>query len=42
MSRENLERVVAWLDPKKTPYLIQMPGAAYEHYQKAWKLPKLK
>lgn len=42
MSRENMERVVAWLDPTKTPYLIQMPEAAYKHYEKSWKLPKLK
>ena len=42
MSRENLERVVAWLDPKKNPYLIQMPEAAYKQYEKTWKLPKLK
>ena len=42
MSRENLERVVAWLDPKKNPYLIQMPEAAYKHYEKTWKLPNLK
>ena len=42
MSRENLERIVAWLDPKKTPYLVQMPEAAYKHYEKAWKLPNLK
>ena len=42
MSREDLERVVAWLDPKKTPYLIQMPETAYKHYEKTWKLPKMK
>jgi D-alanyl-D-alanine dipeptidase len=41
MSRENLERVVAWVDPNKGPYLIQMPETAYKHYEKAWKLPKL-
>ena len=42
MSRENLERIVAWLDPKKSPYLVQMPEAAYKHYEKTWKLPNLK
>ena len=42
MSREDLERVVAWLDPKKNPYLIQMPETVYKHYEKTWKLPNLK
>ena len=42
MSREDLERIVAWLDPKKNPYLIQMPESAYKHYEKTWKLPNLK
>ena len=42
MSRENLERLVAWLDPEKTPYLVQMPEEAYKHHEKKWKLPKLK
>jgi D-alanyl-D-alanine dipeptidase len=42
MSRENMERVVAWLDPKKTPYLIQMPEEAYKQYEKTWKLPNLR
>jgi zinc D-Ala-D-Ala dipeptidase len=41
MSRGNLDRVVAWLDPNKTPYLVQMPEAAYKHYEKPWKLPNL-
>ena len=42
MSRENLERIVAWLDPNKTPYLVQMPEEAYKHHEKKWKLPNLK
>lgn len=42
MSREDLERVVAWLDPKKNPYLVQMPESAYTNYERTWKLPNLK
>ena len=42
MARENLEKVVKWLDPKKNPHLIQMPEQSYETYRKTWKLPKLK
>ena len=32
----------AWLDPEKSPYLIQMPEVAYKQYEKTWKLPNLK
>lgn len=39
MSREDLERVVAWLDPKKDPYLVQLPEAEYRAYKKEWNLP---
>ncbi|HQU92187.1 MAG TPA: L,D-transpeptidase family protein [Pyrinomonadaceae bacterium] len=39
MAREDLERVVGWLDPKKNPYLIQMPEKEYSQYRKAWNLP---
>jgi D-alanyl-D-alanine dipeptidase len=39
MAREDLERVMAWLDPKKTPYLVQMPKDVYVHYKSSWKLP---
>ena len=39
MAREDLERLLGWLDPNKTPYLIQMPEAEYKAYKKAWKLP---
>jgi len=42
MERGNLEKITAWLDPKKNPYLIQMPKAEYAKYQKSWKLPNLK
>lgn len=41
MARENLERLVKWLDPKKNPHLIQMPAPAYEIFQKSRTLPKL-
>ncbi|MEQ1761754.1 MAG: L,D-transpeptidase family protein [Pyrinomonadaceae bacterium] len=39
MAREDLERIVAWLDPKKNPYLVQMPEGDYSNYRKAWNLP---
>ena len=42
MARENLEKVVRWLDPTKNPYLVQMPEAEYDSQRKSLKLPKLK
>jgi len=41
MQRSNLEKLVAWLDPAKNPYLIQMPEAAYNKHRKPWNLPRL-
>src|SRR5688572_29025540 len=40
--RGNLEKITAWLDPTKNPYLIQLPDDQYLLYQKSWNLPKLK
>ena len=42
MERRNLERLVAWLQPAKNPYLIQMPSDIYDKRRKQWKLPNLK
>jgi D-alanyl-D-alanine dipeptidase len=41
MPREELEPVIAWLDPAKNPLLVQMPLAQYKKIRKSWKLPKL-
>ncbi len=42
MERRNLERIVAWAQPTKNPYLVQMPKEIYNKRQKSLKLPKLK
>jgi len=42
MTKENLERIVRWLDPAKNPYLIQMTEAEYRSQPSSIKLPKLK
>ncbi|MBI4804407.1 MAG: L,D-transpeptidase family protein [Desulfovibrio sp.] len=39
MSRENMERVAAWLDAKKTPLLVQLPKDEHERFSKAYGLP---
>lgn len=41
MARENLERVVRWLDPAKNPYLVQMTREEYLSQRKSFKLPKI-
>jgi L,D-peptidoglycan transpeptidase YkuD (ErfK/YbiS/YcfS/YnhG family) len=41
MERDNLKRIVAWADPAKNPYLVQLSEADHKKYQKAWNLPKL-
>lgn len=42
MARENLERIVKWLDPKKDPYLVQMTEAEFNSHRRSLKLPQLK
>ncbi len=42
MKRENIEQILAWLDPAKKPVLIQLPTAEYEKLKTTWKLPNLK
>ncbi len=40
-SRENIEKVLSFLDAKKNPVLIQLPKDSYAQFQTKWKLPKL-
>jgi D-alanyl-D-alanine dipeptidase len=42
MSREDLERVVRWLDPAKNPYLIQLTAAEYDARRRSFGLPKIR
>lgn len=42
MARKNMETVLARLDAKKNPVLIQLPKDTYTQFQTKWKLPKLK
>lgn len=42
MTRENIERVLAFLDAKKYPVLIQLPKDSYTQFQTKWNLPQLK
>ncbi len=41
MSREQLETVLAWLDPARKPILVQLPVQQYKILKKQWKLPSL-
>jgi len=41
MEQEQLELILAWLDPAKRPLLVQLPAAQYKRLMKPWNLPKL-
>ena len=41
MERTDLERIVAWIDPAKNPYLVQLTEDEYKDLRKSWNLPKL-
>ena len=41
MERTKLERILAWVEPKSNPYLVQLPEKEYKKLSKAWGLPKL-
>jgi D-alanyl-D-alanine dipeptidase len=39
MAAENLREVLAWLDPRARPVLVQLPRDAYGALRTAWELP---
>ncbi len=39
MERGDIEMLLAWLDPRKSPVLIQMPRAQYTEERAAWGMP---
>jgi L,D-peptidoglycan transpeptidase YkuD (ErfK/YbiS/YcfS/YnhG family) len=41
-ARENVEKVLGFLNPARNPVLIQLPQDTYAKFQTEWKLPKLK
>lgn len=41
MSRDQLKRVLHWLDKRKNPVLIQLPTYIYSQLQPTWNLPSL-
>jgi L,D-peptidoglycan transpeptidase YkuD (ErfK/YbiS/YcfS/YnhG family) len=41
MPQGQLEPILAWLDPKKQPLLVEMPDAEYGKARKEWGLPKI-
>jgi L,D-peptidoglycan transpeptidase YkuD (ErfK/YbiS/YcfS/YnhG family) len=42
MPQRDLESLLVWLDPTRTPLLVQLPAADYERLSDRWKLPPLK
>jgi para-nitrobenzyl esterase len=41
MPEPDLQAIIAWLDDRKQPTLVQMPRAEYEARRAAWDLPEL-
>lgn len=41
MPQASLESLIAWLDPARTPLLVQLPAAQYQKLRKHWRLPKM-
>lgn len=41
MPQDELESLIAWLDPARTPLLVQLPEAQYQRLRKHWRLPEL-
>lgn len=39
MSDENMQALLAWLDPAKTPRFVLLPVSEYARLQSAWQLP---
>ncbi|MBV9924105.1 MAG: L,D-transpeptidase family protein [Acidobacteria bacterium] len=39
MEEGNLTELLRWLDPKKSPLLVQLPEAEYTRLRAAWRLP---
>ena len=41
LDAEGLERLVAWLDPRARPVVVQLPAAVYAELRGEWRLPVL-
>jgi D-alanyl-D-alanine dipeptidase len=41
MPQEQLEPILAWLDPARNPLLVQLPLAQYKKLRRHWHLPRL-
>ncbi|HEV2961976.1 MAG TPA: L,D-transpeptidase family protein [Candidatus Angelobacter sp.] len=41
MAQEDLKALLAWLDPSRSPMLVQLPETQYKSLRKQWKLPPL-
>ena len=41
MPQDQLEPILAWLDPAAQPVLVQLPVSQYKNLRKPWRLPEL-
>jgi L,D-peptidoglycan transpeptidase YkuD (ErfK/YbiS/YcfS/YnhG family) len=40
-AQEQMENLLAWLDPYQNPLLVQLPASKYDELQKTWELPAI-
>jgi D-alanyl-D-alanine dipeptidase len=41
MQQADLESLLAWLDPSRTPMLVQLPAAEYQKLREGWRWPEI-
>jgi D-alanyl-D-alanine dipeptidase len=41
MPQQQLEPILAWLDPAESPILVQAPAAQYRKLRRQWRLPQV-
>lgn len=41
MAQENLESLIGWLDPQRTPLLVQLPMPEYKKLREGWRWPAI-
>jgi hypothetical protein len=41
MAQEQIEGLLAWIDPARKPLLVQLPRPQYKKLRRRWKLPAL-
>jgi hypothetical protein len=41
MPQQDLESLIAWLNPRSNPLLVQLPMTEYQKLREGWRWPKI-